>query len=52
MFMLGLVAALASGWAYRAYKEFAKQFALAIWQDFANFEVFPPQPQAPVDPHR
>lgn len=46
MFMLALAAALASGWAYRAYKEFAKQFALAIWQDFANFAVLPPQPPA------
>jgi len=44
MLMLALGAALVSGWAYRAYKEFAKQFALAIWQDFANFEVAPPQP--------
>jgi hypothetical protein len=45
MFMLALGAALVSGWAYRAYKEFAKQFALAIWQDFANFEVSPRQAQ-------
>ena len=47
MFVLALGAAVVSGRTYRAYKEFAKQFALAVWRDFANFEVAPPQPIAP-----
>lgn len=45
MFILALGAGVLSGRAYRAYKEFARQFALAIWRDFANFEVIPERRQ-------
>jgi hypothetical protein len=39
MFLLGLGVLLATLRIHRAFKSFAKEFALAVWRDFANFEI-------------
>lgn len=44
MVILALATGVGSGRAYRGFKEFAREFALAVWRDFANFEVSPEKP--------
>ncbi|HMG86744.1 MAG TPA: hypothetical protein VK574_13520 [Terracidiphilus sp.] len=39
MSLLGLAVLLATLRMHRAFKSFAKEFALAVWRDFANFEI-------------
>jgi hypothetical protein len=39
MFLLGLGVFLVTLRIHRAFKSFAKEFALAVWRDFANFEI-------------
>lgn len=39
MILLGLAILAATLWIRRAFTVFAKEFALALWRDFANFEI-------------
>jgi hypothetical protein len=35
---------------YGAYRSFAREFALAVWREFANFEELVPMPPMPMMP--
>jgi hypothetical protein len=50
LLLTALVSGVAALRCYGAYRSFAREFALAVWREFANFEELVPMPPMPMMP--